>query len=133
MDARTRKVTVSPFKANDTKIDPKKDFAPWYEGPQHFYHSDMLGSSAIYEAMKTALDSKRGLVKGLAFAQPEGGQKNDLGFEFNIYRGEDTIGWYTGTGDHQGYTVLNAYVDVTPVSLATPLYAPLTKDGRQTE
>jgi cyanophycinase len=131
MDARTRTVSVSPLKAADMKIDPKrKDFAPWYEGPEHFYHPDMFGGSAIYEAMRTALDSKRGVVKGVAFSQPDGGPKNELGFEFMFYRGQDTIGWYTGKGGHHRYTVLNAYVDVTPVQLATPLYTSLTSDAR---
>ena len=128
MDARTRKVTVSKRKAEDQKLDPKaKDFKPESRPPGHFYFADMLASGSIYSAMRNAVDSKGGVVKGLAFAQPEGGAKNGLGYEFTVYRGGDTVGWYTARGGHESYTLVNVYVDITPVKLAEPLYTPLKR------
>ena len=76
--------------------------------------------------MRNVVDSRVGVVEGLAFAQPEGGKKNDLGFKFTIYRAKDTAGWYTAGGGHEAYTVVNAYVDIIPVKLARPLYTPIT-------
>jgi cyanophycinase len=128
MDAATRLVHVSKKKLHDRKIDPRaKDFSPYYYLPEDFYFSDMLGAGAVYLAMCRALDSQVGVVTGVAFGQPVGGRKNDLGFEFKVYRGDDTVGWYTAAGGNETWTVLNAYVDITPVKLAHPLYTPLTK------
>jgi len=72
--------------------------------------------------MYHALDSKAGQVKGLAFALK--GDKKDLGFEFKVYRGKDTIGWRTRKDGHKTYTIQNIYVDITPVQMANPLYGP---------
>jgi hypothetical protein len=76
-----------------------------------------------------ALDSRPGVVKGIAFAQPEGGDKNDLGFGFKVYRGRDTDGWYSAAGGNESYTLVNLYVDITPVKLAQPLDTPLAVPG----
>jgi cyanophycinase len=130
MDVRTRKVTPSRAKLVEGTVDPDaKDFKPSFHQPEDFYFPDMLGPWAIYEAMSHAIDSRPGVVKGLAFAQPEGGDKNDLGFEFKVYRGHDTEGWYTGAGGNESYTLLNIYVDITPVKLANPLSTPLAAAG----
>jgi len=124
MDAKTRGVTVSKQKAEDRKIEPQnKSFKPEYTKPGPY--SDILGPWAIYDAMYHALDSKAGKVTGLAFALPESGDKDDLGFEFKIYRGNDTFGWYTAKGGNETYTVLNVYVDIIPVKLTQQLYKPL--------
>jgi len=128
MDAGTRQVTVSNWKTHDRRVNPKdKDFVPNYDQPEDFYFPDILATEAIFKAMSHALDSKDGVVKGLAFAQPKGGLKNDLGFEFQVYRGADTIGWSSAWGGYETYTLLNLYVDITPVKLARPLYTPLKK------
>ena len=133
IDAKTRVVTVSEAKRHDRKVDPSaKGFIPYYTGGSDLYYADMLASGAIYKAMVRALDSKAGVVKGLAFAQPAGGSKNDLGFELRVYRGRDTIGWDTASSGYDVYSVLNVHVDITPVRLASPLYVPLSKSSRST-
>jgi cyanophycinase len=132
MDAETRQVKPGPAKLVGGKIDPKgKDFKPYFDKPEEFYFPDMLGPWAIYEAMSHAADSRPGVVKGLAFAQPERGDKNDLGFKFKVYRGGDTEAWYSAAGGNETYTLVNVYVDITPVTLATPLYTPLVARGDQ--
>src|SRR5262249_6028781 len=127
MDARTRVVTVSKWKREGKKIDPNApDFRGSFHRPEQFYFPDMLGTWATYEAMTRVLDARRECAGGLASAQPERrGKKDDLGFEFTVRRGRDTVGWYTARGGNQTYTVLNVYVDITPVKLARPLYTPL--------
>lgn len=132
MDAKTLEVKPSAVKRGDTKIDPKdKDtFDPGYNAASHRYFADILGNLAIYAAMRNALDSRRGEVVGLAFTQPEGGKKNDLGFTFKVYRGDDTVGWRTSRRGYESYTLVNLYLDVTPVKLANPLYTPLPNPGR---
>ncbi len=125
MDAKTLEVTPSKRKLADRKVDPKaKDFTPYFDPPGESYFADMLAPWAIVEAMTHALDSKDRVVRGLAFAQPEGGKKNDLGFAFRVYRGADTIGWWSDQGGPGRYTVVNAYVDITPVKLPTPIEMP---------
>src|SRR5262249_24348792 len=105
---------------------PKADtFEPSYNSAADRYFADILGNMAIYTAMRNALDGRRGEVLGLAFAQPEGGTKNDLGFTFRVYRGPDTVGWKTSRRGYESYTLVNLYLDIRPVKLATPLYTPL--------
>jgi cyanophycinase len=124
MNARTLDVTVPPRRPWDRTIDPRaRDFEPSFERGESYF-SDILAPGVIVDAMVHALDSKDRTVKGLAFAQPEGGERNDLGFSFRLYRGTDTMGWYTDKGGYGSYTIVNTYVDISPVSLANPIDKP---------
>lgn len=127
MNSRTLEVTPSDVKRGDTKIDPRdpKTFEPEYNSASSRYFADILANMAVYSAMRNALDSRRGEVQGLAFAQPEGGKKNDLGFTFRFYRGNDTLGWKTSRRGYESYSIVNVYLDIEPVRLAVPLYTPL--------
>jgi cyanophycinase len=126
MDARTLNVTVSQGKAEGRRIDPKaKDFEPWATDASELFYADILANRAIYGAMVRSLSSKQGVVKGLAFSQAEGAARNDLGFEFRTYRGDDTIGWWSSSGGNGTYTVWNVYVDIAPIKLAQTLYEPI--------
>jgi cyanophycinase len=134
MDANTREVILGPTKVEEGKVDPQAEgFKPNFDRPEEFYFPDMCGAWAIYEAMSHAVDSRKGVVKGLAFALPEGGDKNDLGFDFTVYRGGDTKGWYTSARGYETYTLANVHVDITPVKLARPLYTPLVAAGDRPE
>jgi cyanophycinase len=130
LDIKTGHVTVSARKEAGCKIDPQaKDFAPEDTGPA--IYPDILGAWTICEAMYQALDSKAGEVKGIAFALPDRDDK--LGFEFKIYRGPESVGWYTARGGNEAYTVLNVYVDITPVKLTGPSYEPLSSESPKPE
>ncbi len=50
----------------------------------------------------------------------------DLGFEFRLYKGPGTFGYFTGAWGGEDYTVVRVYLDITPVRLRNPLYQPLT-------
>ena len=49
----------------------------------------------------------------------------DLGFEFRLYKGPGTLGYFTGAWGGEDYTVVRVYLDITPVRLNVPLYRPL--------
>ena len=62
-------------------------------------------------------------------AKADGGEP--LGFEFRLYKGPDTVGWFTGAFGGEDYTVVNVHLDVRPVRVASPLYRalPVTTAG----
>ncbi|MET0207564.1 MAG: hypothetical protein ABW220_00910, partial [Burkholderiaceae bacterium] len=46
----------------------------------------------------------------------------DLGFLFRLYKGPGSVGWSTDEQGPEDYTVVNLYMDVTPVRMPLPLY-----------
>ncbi|KAI1691059.1 peptidase family s51 domain-containing protein [Ditylenchus destructor] len=71
------------------------DYKPYYTLPQ--FYTDMLGDSTISTAMSILIDS----------VQPEG---------------PGSIGWSTDELGPEDYTVVNLYLDVTPVRMPMPLF-----------
>lgn len=49
----------------------------------------------------------------------------ELGFEFRLYKGPGTMGWFSNALGGDDYTVLKVRLDVTPVRMAAPLFTPL--------
>lgn len=126
IDLTTRKVTPSAQKRSEPKIDPKaRDFVPSFNGVTSFVLPDALSPNSVYLGLTRALDGKQPAVEGLAFRQIPQGERNDEGFKIRFYRGDDTHGWYTSKGGFENYTVLNVYVDITPVKVAVPVATPL--------
>ena len=78
--------------------------------------------------MGSLIDNRDTEATGLAFSgTPRASDPQpDLGFEFRLRRGPDSHGWYTGAFGGDDYTVLNLYLDVTPITIARPLYGPAT-------
>lgn len=119
--------TPSLQKLQGQLIDPgSPDFAPSFESAP--FQNDMLGPSTIVNAMGSLLDNRDSEATGLAFSgTPRASDPQpDLGFEFRLRRGPDSHGWYTGAFGGDDYTVLNLYLDVTPITIARPLYSPTT-------
>jgi cyanophycinase len=122
---KTRVATLSALKLRSQKLDPSApDYKPEYTSPR--FYTDMLGDSTLVNAMSYLIDSNQKEVRGLSF---EGAPKAtdtlaDLGFEFRIYKGPDSVGWTTDELGPEEYSVLNIYMDVTPVRLPQPLYRP---------
>lgn len=126
-DLRSGVTTPSVQKLQGQLIDPgSPDFAPSYESAP--FQNDMLGDSTLVNAMGSLLDNRDSEAMGLAFSgTPRAADPQpDLGFEFKLRRGPDSRGWYTGAFGGEDYTVLNLYLDVTPITIARPLYAPTT-------
>lgn len=129
INLKTRVVTPSAWKAGGKRINPSaNDFKPYHTGEPFF--ADILGDATIVRAMTQVVDGKASSLKGLAFRPPKAnptnrGPRDDLAFEFQLRRGTDSLAFYrapSAGGGGDGYTVLNVMLDVTPVSLASPLY-----------
>ena len=99
----------------------------------------MLGDTTIVNAMGNLIDNRDSEAYGLAFdgralrpgapVQPPEARAT-LGFEFRLYRGPDSRGWFTGAFGGEDYTAVNLYLDVTPIEMAQPLYQPLTQPAK---
>ncbi len=134
-DLATGITTPSEAKKRDLAIDPTSSaFKPYF--PRAPFYADMLGDTTIVNAMGNLIDNRESQAYGLAFdgralrpgaaVQPPEARAT-LGFEFRLYRGDDSRGWYTGAFGGEDYTAVNLYLDVTPIEMAKPLYQPLPR------
>lgn len=131
MNLRTRGVTPSAVKLRGQKLEPgAPDYKPYYTLPQ--FYTDMLGDSTISTAMSILIDSVQPEFRGLSFeAAPKAGDTlADLGFLFRLYKGPGSIGWSTDELGPEDYTVVNLYLDVTPVRMPLPLFGPWPGEPR---
>jgi len=120
---RTRQTTPAPEKLAGRRIDPNAaDFSPYFRGDM--FYIDILSDTTIVRAMSRLLSSDRRVVNGLAFnAAPSADDPQpELGFEFHLRKGADSLGWYSSTFGGTGYTITNLYLDVNPVRVRQPLY-----------
>ncbi|MBQ0929272.1 cyanophycinase [Ideonella sp. 4Y16] len=102
------------------------DFKP--EFLREAYYTDMLGDSTIYNAMAELIDSRQAEARGLAF-DPKAAPSEavaDLGFSFRLYKGKDSVGWYSDELGADEYTVASLYLDIAPVRIARPMFTPWT-------
>jgi len=111
------------------RIDPRADgFKPYFR--QAGFFADLLGDNAIVQAMAQLVDSPDRELRGLAFngraltAADAADGDAELGFEFRLYKGADTLAWFTAAWGGEDYTVSRVYLDLRPVRVARPLYAP---------
>ncbi len=94
------------------------------------FHPDLLGDNAIVHAMTRLADSPESEVRGLVFngRALAGADTRDeqplLGFEFRLYKGPDTLAWFTSARGGEDYSVWRMRLDVSPVRMAQPLYRP---------
>lgn len=115
-------------KLNGQKLDPASPgYKPEYDVQP--YYVDMLGERTITNAMAYLIDSKLSEINGLAFdaLAPSDHERADLGFAFRLYKGKDSVGWYTDAQGGEDYTIANIYLDVQPVKMARPLFTPWPK------
>jgi cyanophycinase len=120
---RTHQIHPSPEKLVSHYIDPNSvDFSPYFHG--NAFYIDILADTTIVKAMGRLLSSDRQELKGLAYDPPsdEDDATPELGFEFHLRKGADSLGWYSGGPSGIGYTIANIYLDVNPVRLSQPLY-----------
>jgi len=112
-----------------TRIDPNAaSFKPYFR--KAGFYPDVLGDNAIVHAMVRLVDSPAREVRGLAYngRALAGDDPTDaaptLGFEFRLYKGEDTEAWFTSAWGGEDYSIARVYLDVTPVRMAQPPYRP---------
>ncbi|MEJ6007112.1 cyanophycinase [Paucibacter sp. AS339] len=123
---KTAVTTPSAAKLAGHVVNPAaSDFKPFHHN-QPFY-MDILGDTTIVNAMGQLLDSPYPEVLGVAFngRSPNADAKPDLGFEFRLYKGEGSRGWYSGALGGEDYTVLRMRLDVRPIEIKRPFYTPL--------
>jgi len=128
---KTRLTMPSGFKLRGDKLDPSApDYKPYYTEP--LFHLDMLGDTTISNAMNYLIDSPLSEVRGLSFdvAPKAGDPVAELGFLFRIYKGRGTFGWSTDENGPEEYTVINVYLDITPVRMPNPIYSAWPGPGR---
>ncbi|UXH77329.1 cyanophycinase [Roseateles amylovorans] len=128
---RTHGITPAPVKLRGQKLEPgTPDYKPYYTLP--LFYGDMLGDSTISNAMAYLIDSIQTEVRGLSFeANPNPGDTlADLGFLFRLYKGPGSVGWSTDEMGPEDYTVMNLYLDVTPVRMPLPLFSAWPGDRR---
>lgn len=112
------------------RIDPNAPgFKPYFR--QAGFFADLLGDNAIVQAMSQLVDSPDRELRGLAFdGRALLGNPSDrsaqLGFEFRLHKGPDTLAWFTGAWGGEDYSVSRVYLDLQPVRIAQPLYTPWT-------
>jgi cyanophycinase len=137
----TLAVTPSEEKQSGTKIEPSHpEFHPQHD--RRLVFNDILGNSAVTDLLVKLINNKQSEAHGLAFdgrlalglADPDGSTMSPtpmpLGFEFRFYRGQDTLGWFTGAFGGEHYTVTNIHLDIQPLELAGPLFRPRPAAGQ---
>ncbi|MCV2363898.1 cyanophycinase [Paucibacter sp. DJ1R-11] len=130
---KTRQTTPAPIKLRGAKHDHMApDFKPYFT--EERFDLDMLGDSTIANAMTYLIDSSRNEVRGLSFdVLPKPGDPvAELGFLFRLYKGKGSYGWSTEEWGGEEFTVVNLYLDVTPVRMPQPLYSPWPGPDRVT-
>ena len=89
-------------------------------------YTDLLANTSVVDWMQSLIDSKQTQAMALAFGAPSETHPQ-LGFEFTLRKGPDSAGWDSGTLGGEDITVLNLYLDVRPVEMASPLYQPMRR------
>lgn len=123
INLKTLEVTPSELKRSNPKIEPRAEgFKPWSR--KAIFTNDILGNSVISSVMSQVLTHEKGEATGVAYDgnQARSGQETG-GFEFRVYRGEDTCGWHTDDEGYDSYTVSNVRLDVEPIAISAPLYS----------
>ncbi len=121
--------TPAAHKLSEPRIEPASAcFTPLRRAERYFL--DILGDGCILAALVQLLEGPADEVHGLAYrAKPEPGEPmGDIGFEFQLRRSPELVGWRTSARGCEDHTVLGAWLDVVPVRVAHPLFTPLTPD-----
>jgi cyanophycinase len=124
-DLGLHKITPSARKLRGQRMQPgAPDYKPEYQNDP--FYIDMLGDTIISNAMGYLIDSTQKELRGLSFdpKAPAADPQADLGFSFRLYKGPGSIGWYSDELGGDDYSVANLYLDIAPVRISRPLYAP---------
>ncbi len=113
IDLGTLQIAPDPNKLDAFEIDPSAvDHQPLIENRK--VAADMFAPNRLVELLLVALDNEHKQTIGLAFRK--GANKNDRGFQFRFYAGDDTIGWLTAESGSERFTAQNIYLDISPLT-----------------
>ncbi len=130
-DLATR--TLQPARFKSRLLDPNAAGYRGYFSGDVFY-PDMLGDGVITTAMARLVDSNDAEVRGISFrpqlalqgaAHSAAAAAASIGFEWRLYKGPATRAHTSARQDD--YTLQGVLLDVTPVTMARPLYTPLPR------
>lgn len=123
-DLRSATLEPSEAKLRGQRIDPRADdFRPYFEDAP--FALDVLAAGVVLDRMVRVVDGRAIEARGLAFdASADAPAPRELGFEFRFSRRPDTLGWYDPVASADAYTLANVRLDVVPVRVAQPLFAP---------
>ncbi|MEK8032300.1 cyanophycinase [Ideonella sp. DXS29W] len=127
-DLGLRRIEPSERKRRGQFLDPNSPtYKPEYSNEP--FYIDMLSDSTLSNAMGFLIDSNQKEVRGLSFdpKAPANEPLADLGFSFRIYKGKDSMGWYSDESGSDEYSVASLYLDITPVRMSRPLFSPWTR------
>ena len=128
-DLASRSLQASPAQRSRQRLDVN---APGFKGEYSgaVVYNDMLGDGTLVAAMARLVDSDQRELFGLAFAaRPLADDPQPaLGFEWRLHKGADTLGWARADGSVG--TLAGVLLDVRPVRMAQPLFAPWLHPGR---
>jgi len=123
-DLATRTPMPSARKLTGTTLLP---LSPTHRGylPGAWFYADMLGDTAIVNAMTRLVDGDQREQRGLAFAAHPGADDPapDLAFEWRLWLDAGTRGWLVH--NPEAYTLAGVRLDIVPVRLQRPLYRPV--------
>lgn len=88
------------------------------------FYPDILANTAVVELMSGLAESARSHALGLAF-DTQSKVKSDLGFEFRFSKIPETQAYFSGSSGAEAFTVMRLRLDVRPVKITQPLYAPI--------
>lgn len=121
----TLAIEPAEHKRKGQRLEPgTPGYKPYYDLQP--FQVDMLGRGVLSTTMGQLIDAKYDEVRGLAF-DPRGRADDPLGtlgFEFRLYKGEGSSGWYSDAFGGEDYTVQRLWLDVAPVRIALPVYRP---------
>lgn len=130
LNLKSKQVTPSPQKLAGKRLDTNSAKYTPYIGAQ-MPCPDILSEGALLKAISDLINSSQTESIGLAFDAPNEEKtgvddpSRDLGFEFKFRKGPDSLGYLTSTMGSDHYTVINIYLDVTPVTIASPCRRPV--------
>lgn len=120
-------VTPSPAKLKGQRLEPgAPGYKPYYTEPP--FYVDFLGDNVVAGAMGLLIDATYDELRGIAFdPRPAPGDTlAALGYEFRLYKGAGSVGWYSDASGGEDYTVRDLRLDLRPIRLAQPMYTPWT-------
>lgn len=127
-DLGLRRIEPSDRKRRGQFLDPNSpNYKPEYTNEP--FYIDMLSDSTLSNAMGFLIDSNQKEVRGLSFdpKAPSSEPLADLGFSFRVYKGKDSMGWYSDESGSDEYSVASLYLDIAPVRISRPLFSPWTR------
>jgi cyanophycinase len=119
LNMQTLEITPSLEKQTEPVIDPNSPaFEPDYDEP--IFTTEILGNTALLDVMRRLMNNRQSQAIGLAFDGSTARHSSVPGFEFRLYRDEDTRAWPPGAGED--FTISNIHLDVRRVEVEALVY-----------